>query len=143
MRELKAERIREMTEDDIRTKIRELKEELFHLRFRNTVRQLSNPLLLREKKRGVARLETILAEHRLGIRSIAAPGLASGTAGEAKAPARAEAKPAAPGTKSAAGKKKAGAKSASGRGSKPAAQGKGGRAKSSSGQGKSKGKKRA
>jgi large subunit ribosomal protein L29 len=99
MRELKPERIREMTEDDIRTKIRELKEELFHLRFRNQMRQLPNPLLLREKGRDVARLETILTEHRKGIRSLAAPGLAADTpiAKPAKAVAepRGEEKPAA------------------------------------------------
>ena len=94
MRELKPERVREMTEDDIRTKIRDLKEELFHLRFRNQMRQLPNALLLREKRRDVARLETILTEHRKGIRSLAAPGLAAGTpiAKPAKAAAEAPAK---------------------------------------------------
>jgi large subunit ribosomal protein L29 len=92
MRELKPERIREMTEDDILVKIRELKEELFNLRFRNTVRQLQNPLLLREKRRDVARLETILTEHRKGIRLIGAAAVTapSGAARtEAKAPATA------------------------------------------------------
>lgn len=86
MRELKAERIREMTEDDIQKKIRELKEELFHLRFRNQMRQLPNALLLREKRRDVARLETILAEHRKGVRSLAAPGMAHGAPAAQAAP---------------------------------------------------------
>jgi large subunit ribosomal protein L29 len=128
MRELKIERIREMTEDDINTKIKELKEELFHLRFRNTMRQLQNPLLLREKRRDVARLETILNEHRTGIRPLV---LGPGTAPAASAPSRgAVSEAAAPGRmKSAKTKAKAAAKgkaaakvakSASGR-SKPAA----------------------
>ncbi len=93
MRELKIEKIREMTEDDITTKIKELKEELFHLRFRNKMRQLQNPLLLREKRRDVARLETILHEHRTGIRPLI---LGPGTAIAASAPARGAGAAAAP-----------------------------------------------
>ena len=45
MRDLKAEKIREMNEDEILTKIGELKEEIFNLRFRNMVRQATNRLL--------------------------------------------------------------------------------------------------
>lgn len=71
MRELKAEKIREMTEDEVTTKIGELKEEIFNLRFRNMVRQATNPLLLRERRRDIARLNTILTEHRKGIRKLA------------------------------------------------------------------------
>ncbi len=120
MRELKPERVREMTEDDIRTKIRELKEELFHLRFRNQMRQLPNPLLLREKGRDVARLETILTEHRKGIRSLAAPGLAAGTpAAKAAAEARGEEKPAAKAAgRERASESKKSAKSATAKGGK-------------------------
>ena len=39
---------------------------MFHLRFRNQVRQLTNPLLIRERRRDIARLQTILTEHRKG-----------------------------------------------------------------------------
>jgi large subunit ribosomal protein L29 len=132
MRELKPERIREMTEDDIRTKIRELKEELFHLRFRNQMRQLPNALLLREKGRDVARLETILTEHRKGIRSLAAPGMAAGTPiAKPAAESRGEEKPAA----RAAGRERA---SASKKSAKPASA-KGGK-KASATKTKSKGK---
>ena len=74
MRELKAERIREMTEAEVTTKIGELKEEIFNLRFRNMVRQATNPLLLRERRRDIARLNTILTEHRKGIRKLAGHG---------------------------------------------------------------------
>lgn len=94
MRDLKAEKIREMTEDEILTKIRELKEELFHLRFRNQMRQLQNPLLLREKKRDVARMNTVLAEHRSGLRPLAGHAAAP-AAGAAEAKSAAPAKPAA------------------------------------------------
>jgi large subunit ribosomal protein L29 len=96
MRELKAEKVREMTEDEIVTRIRELHEEMFNLRFRNAMRQLQNPLLIRERKRDIARLTTILVEHRTGIRKLAGhqeTGLAAAAPKERavkKEPARAE-----------------------------------------------------
>jgi large subunit ribosomal protein L29 len=71
MRELKAEKIRDLTEAEIEQKVRELHEEIFNLRFRNSMRQLQNPLLIREKRRDIARLRTILTEHRAGIRKLA------------------------------------------------------------------------
>ncbi|MBI4364138.1 MAG: 50S ribosomal protein L29 [Candidatus Latescibacteria bacterium] len=71
MRELKPEKIRDMTVDEIEQQIRELNEEIFNLRFRNSMRQLQNPLLIRERRRDIARLSTILTEHRTGIRKLA------------------------------------------------------------------------
>ena len=71
MRDLKAEKIRDLTEAEIEQKIRELHEEIFNLRFRNSMRQLQNPLLIREKRRDIARLHTILTEHRSGVRKLA------------------------------------------------------------------------
>jgi large subunit ribosomal protein L29 len=71
MRELKAEKIRDLTPDEIEQKIRELHEELFNLRFRNSMRQLQNPVSIRERRRDIARLRTILTEHRKGIRKLA------------------------------------------------------------------------
>ncbi|HEY7729149.1 MAG TPA: 50S ribosomal protein L29 [Candidatus Eisenbacteria bacterium] len=68
---MKAEKIRDLTEAEIEQKIRELHEEVFNLRFRNSMRQLHNPLLIREKRRDIARLHTILVEHRTGIRKLA------------------------------------------------------------------------
>ena len=76
MRDLKAEKIRDMTEDEIRTKIREITEEIFNLRFRNAMRQLQNPLSIREKRRDIARLQTQLTERRKGIRASAGKGKA-------------------------------------------------------------------
>ena len=70
MRELKAEKIRDMTEEEIETRVRELHEEIFNLRFRNAMRQLQNPLLIRERRRDIARLRTILTEHRTGVRKL-------------------------------------------------------------------------
>ena len=54
--------VREMGPDDIRTRVGELREELFNLRFRNTMKQLDNPLKIRESRREMARLLTVLKE---------------------------------------------------------------------------------
>ena len=58
----KAKSMREMTADDIRTRLQELREELFNLRFRNAMKQLDNPLKIREGRREMARLLTVLRE---------------------------------------------------------------------------------
>ena len=58
----KASRFREMTPDEIQARVAELREELFNLRFRNTMKQLDNPLKIRESRREMARLLTVLKE---------------------------------------------------------------------------------
>jgi large subunit ribosomal protein L29 len=58
----KASRFREMSADEIQTRVGELREELFNLRFRNTMKQLDNPLKIRESRREMARLLTVLKE---------------------------------------------------------------------------------
>ena len=59
---VKPKSIREMGADEIRTRVTELREELFNLRFRNTMKQLDNPLKIRESRREMARLLTVLKE---------------------------------------------------------------------------------
>ncbi len=56
----KAQAMKEMTPDEIRQRVSELREELFNLRFRNSMRQLDNPLKIREGRREMARLLTVL-----------------------------------------------------------------------------------
>jgi len=62
MAHVKASSMRDMTADDIRTRLAELREELFNLRFRNSMKQLDNPLKIREGRREMARLLTVLHE---------------------------------------------------------------------------------
>ena len=62
---MKAEDIRDMTDDDIRDRIEELKEEQFRLRFRSATMQLENPQLTKTIRRDIARLMTILHEREL------------------------------------------------------------------------------
>ena len=59
---VKPSSIREMGAEEIRTRVGELREELFNLRFRNTMKQLDNPLKIRESRREMARLLTVLKE---------------------------------------------------------------------------------
>jgi large subunit ribosomal protein L29 len=57
--------IREMTDDQIRERVGELREELFRLRFRSAMMQLENPRLPGEVRRDIARMKTILREREL------------------------------------------------------------------------------
>jgi large subunit ribosomal protein L29 len=59
---VKAKAMRDMSPDEIQTRLQELREELFNLRFRNAMKQLDNPLKIREGRREMARLLTVLRE---------------------------------------------------------------------------------
>ena len=63
--------IGEMTEEEVKAKAEELRKEIFHLRFRNAMRQLDNPLTIRYQRRELARMLTALSEYRHGIRRLA------------------------------------------------------------------------
>ena len=62
---MRAEEIREMGEDDIENRVRELEEEQFRLKFRSATEPLEDPLRLRVIRREIARLKTVLREQRL------------------------------------------------------------------------------
>lgn len=62
MAHAKATSMRDLSKDEIVQRVGELREELFNLRFRNTMRQLDNPLKIRETRREMARLLTVLNE---------------------------------------------------------------------------------
>ena len=62
MAHVKAATMRDMSKDEITQRVSELREEMFNLRFRNTMRQLDNPLKIRETRREMARLLTVLGE---------------------------------------------------------------------------------
>lgn len=54
--------IREMSVEDLRTKIDELTRERFNLRFRSATESIDNPMRFRDLRRDIARLQTILRE---------------------------------------------------------------------------------
>ena len=62
MSQVKASAIRDKTTDEIHQRLTELREELFNLRFRNSMRQLDSPLKIRQGRREIARLLTVLQE---------------------------------------------------------------------------------
>lgn len=62
---MKAEDIRALSEDEIAQRISEEEEQIGRLRFEHTIKgTLENPLILRQKRRTVARLKTILNEKK-------------------------------------------------------------------------------
>ena len=62
---MKTIEIRELTDDELKTKLAELKNELFNLRFRHATGQLENPVSLRNCMRDIAKVKTILREREL------------------------------------------------------------------------------
>ena len=62
MAHVKPATMRDMSVDEINTRLGELREELFNLRFRNSMKQLDNPVKIRESRREMARLLTVLNE---------------------------------------------------------------------------------
>ncbi len=57
-----AKELREMSADDLARKLTELREEIGHLRLKRATSRLENPMKLRQTKRDLARVETILKE---------------------------------------------------------------------------------
>jgi len=62
MAHVKAGTMRDQSVDEIKGRIGELREELFNLRFRNSMKQLDNPLKIRAGRRELARLMTVLKQ---------------------------------------------------------------------------------
>jgi len=59
---MKAREFREMSVDELQSREAELKDQLFKLRFQHALGQLENALKLKNIKRDIARLKTILKE---------------------------------------------------------------------------------
>ena len=59
---MNAKELREMTVEDLNTKLGELKEELFNLRFQLAINQLDKPHKITEVKHDSARVMTVLRE---------------------------------------------------------------------------------
>ena len=62
---MRADEIREMTSEDIASRIAELEREQFNLRFKGATQPLEDPLRLRVLRKDIARLKTILRERTL------------------------------------------------------------------------------
>ena len=56
------EDLRALSVDELNAKLKDLKEELFNLRFQHAINQLDNPQKLVEVKKNIARVMTVLSE---------------------------------------------------------------------------------
>ena len=61
--------LRELHDDELGTRLREAKEELFNLRFQMATGQMNNNRRLRAVRREIARIYTVLRERELGLAS--------------------------------------------------------------------------
>jgi len=59
---VRAEELRELSAEDLASKEEELREQMFKLRFQQAIGQLDNPFKLREARRDIARVKTILKQ---------------------------------------------------------------------------------
>ena len=62
---MKASEIRELTADELNSKLQDLKAELFNLRFQLAINQLDNPMRISAVKRDFARVKTVIRENEL------------------------------------------------------------------------------
>ena len=61
---MKPQEARDMTDDELHARELELTDELFHLRLRRATSQLANPMKVREARRDLARVKTVLRQRR-------------------------------------------------------------------------------
>lgn len=60
---MKANELRDMTDVELNKKLKDLKAELFNLRFQHAINQLDNPIRIDTVKKDIARVMTIMAEN--------------------------------------------------------------------------------
>jgi large subunit ribosomal protein L29 len=62
---MKAEELKEFSDTELDSRVSELKEELFNLRFQMATGQLENPMRIREVRKNIARVKTVQREREL------------------------------------------------------------------------------
>ena len=62
---MKIDKIKEMSSPELEKELSELKSELFKLRFSLATNGLDNPMKIKEVKKDIARINTILTERKL------------------------------------------------------------------------------
>ena len=65
---MKLSDLRKKSKEELEIEVKELTSELFKLRFQHATNQLENPLKIKEVKRNIARVKTLIKEKELGIR---------------------------------------------------------------------------
>lgn len=59
---MKITELRSLSKDELIQKERDLKKELFNLRFRHKMGELENPMKIREVRKDIARIKTLMRE---------------------------------------------------------------------------------
>ena len=62
---MKIDKIKEMSSPELEKELGELKSELFKLRFSLATNGLENPMKIREVKKDIAKINTVLTERKL------------------------------------------------------------------------------
>lgn len=65
---MKTNELREKNMTELTQELQELKSELFKLRFQHATNQLDNPIKLKNVKKDIARVRTVMRELELGIK---------------------------------------------------------------------------
>ena len=67
---MKISEVREMNIEELQRKVSDLKEELFNLRFQHEIGQLENPNRMKQTRRDIARVKTIIREVELKNKAV-------------------------------------------------------------------------
>ena len=62
---MKASKLQEMSNDELTVQLKDLKQELFNLRFQNATGQLGNVMVIKQTKKDIARVKTVLREREV------------------------------------------------------------------------------
>ncbi|MCI2062622.1 MAG: 50S ribosomal protein L29 [Eubacteriaceae bacterium] len=62
---MELKKMREMSDSELYAELDKMKKDLFNLRFQHVTGQLENPILMRDTKKDIARIKTIIREKEL------------------------------------------------------------------------------
>ncbi len=71
---MKAKQVFEMTDKELQVKLNELKSELFFLRFKNATNQLTNPQVIAQTRKDIARVKTVIRQREIARQKAEAKG---------------------------------------------------------------------
>ena len=60
-----AKELRDLTPSELEAKLKDLKQELFNLRFQLAINQLDNPMRIKAVKKDIARVQTVMRQNEL------------------------------------------------------------------------------
>ncbi len=63
---MKASEIKDLSPEELKSKISDLDKERFNLRFQLAMGEIENPMRIRDVKRDIARIKTVLKEKEIG-----------------------------------------------------------------------------